>query len=52
MKNYRETAQESGPGKVGCFGGELIYCSCIYKSKSDISSSPLVVTKTNVHKNL
>ena len=23
MNNYRETAQESGPGKVGCFGGEL-----------------------------
>ena len=29
MKNYREKTQESGPGKVGCFGGEL---SCFPRS--------------------
>ena len=29
MKNFRERAQESGPGKVCCFGGEL---SCFPRS--------------------
>ena len=49
MKNYRETAQESGPGKVGSFGGELScfprsIAGAFINSKSYISSSPLVVT--------
>ena len=41
MKNYRETAQESGPGKVGCFGGKLSYfprsITCTFINQNPIS---------------